>query len=106
MTWRDVQHIVVQASVDQLNGLQLYRKGKLNFRLRLHLIFYRLKTINSDALWQTNGAGRKTSTAFGFGLLDAEEFVRLAEEWPPAIPKQRNCTYTWGGMKSKLRIFL
>ena len=39
LTWRDVQHIVVQASVDQLNGLQLYRKGKLNFRLRLYLIF-------------------------------------------------------------------
>ena len=49
-------------------------------------------------MWQTNGAGRKTSTAFGFGLLDAEEFVRLAEQWPPAIPQQRNCTYTWGGM--------
>lgn len=52
-------------------------------------------------MWQTNGAGRKTSTAFGFGLLDAEEFVRLAEQWPPAIPQQRNCTYVWGGMNNE-----
>ena len=56
-------------------------------------------------MWQTNGAGRKTSTAFGFGLLDAEEFVRLAEQWPPAIPQQRNCTYTWGGNECSLNVF-
>ena len=93
MTWRDVQHIVVQASVDRLNGLQLYRKG-----IRLFFSVSHLVTL-IDALWQTNGAGRKTSTAFGFGLLDAEEFVRLSEQWPPAIPQQRNCTYVWGGME-------
>ena len=58
------------------------------------------KTFNQtflDAEWQTNGAGRQTSTAFGFGLLDAEEFVRLAEQWPPAIPERRSCSYEWGG---------
>ena len=45
-----------------------------------------------DADWQTNGAGYKTSTAFGFGLIDAEEFVQRSEKWKP-IPEQLNCTF-------------
>ena len=49
-----------------------------------------------DADWQVNGAGYKTSTAFGFGLIDAEEFVQRSEKWKP-IPEQLNCTFEFGG---------
>ena len=45
-----------------------------------------------------NGAGRKTSSTFGFGLLDANEFVNIAEQWPGQIPERIHCTYSTGGL--------
>ena len=45
-----------------------------------------------------NGAGRKTSPTFGFGLLDANEFVNIAEQWPGQIPERIQCTYSTGGL--------
>jgi len=74
LTWRDVQHLVVRSSKATLNNMTLSA---------------------SDANWQTNGAGYKTSTAFGFGLIDAEEFVQRSEKWKP-IPERLNCTFEFG----------
>ena len=45
-----------------------------------------------------NGAGRKTSPTFGFGLLDANEFVNIADQWPAQIPERIQCTYSTGGL--------
>ena len=43
-----------------------------------------------------NGAGRKTSPTFGFGLLDANEFVNIAEQWPGQIPERDlDANRTW-----------
>merc|ERR550534_1925960 len=74
LTWRDVQHLVVRSSKASLNNMTLSA---------------------NDADWQINGAGYKTSTAFGFGLIDAEEFVQRSEKWKP-IPERLNCTFEFG----------
>uniref|UniRef100_A0A8C6KVW4 Proprotein convertase subtilisin/kexin type 5a n=1 Tax=Nothobranchius furzeri TaxID=105023 RepID=A0A8C6KVW4_NOTFU len=63
LTWRDVQHIIVQTS---------------NAR---HLIA-------SD--WHVNGAGYRVSHLYGFGLLDAESMVKQAEGWKQ-VPSQHEC---------------
>uniref|UniRef100_A0AAV2IT88 P/Homo B domain-containing protein n=1 Tax=Knipowitschia caucasica TaxID=637954 RepID=A0AAV2IT88_KNICA len=63
LTWRDVQHIIVRSSSPE--------------RLRA-----------SD--WTTNGAGRRVSHVFGFGLMDAETMVREAERWEQ-VPPQHVC---------------
>lgn len=60
LTWRDVQHIVVRTS--RPAGLRASR-------------------------WNINGAGRRFSHDFGFGLMDAVAAVRLAKHWR-TVPKQ------------------
>ncbi|XP_068090114.1 proprotein convertase subtilisin/kexin type 4 isoform X2 [Hyperolius riggenbachi] len=62
LTWRDVQHIVVRAS----------RSSNL---------------IAED--WLVNGAGRKVSHHFGYGLLDAGLLVDLAQKWETTRPQRR-----------------
>lgn len=64
LTWRDVQHIIVQTS----------RYGPLEH----------------NQGWVRNGAGLMTNTRFGFGLMDAYEMVRAAERWE-MVPPQRHC---------------
>lgn len=64
LTWRDMQHIVVQTA----------QRGNLQ----------------ADD-WVTNGAGHSVSHHFGFGLLDAGAMVELAMEWQ-TVPRQRHCT--------------
>ncbi|XP_028273367.1 proprotein convertase subtilisin/kexin type 5 [Parambassis ranga] len=63
LTWRDVQHIIVQTSQAH------------------HLI---------APDWRVNGAGYKVSHLYGFGLLDAESMVREAERWK-RVPSQHEC---------------
>jgi len=63
LTWRDMQHIVVQTSKPQ--GLSI-----------------------DD--WVVNGAGYKVSHAFGFGMMDAYSMVMLAKEWD-TVPEQHVC---------------
>ncbi|XP_056372621.1 proprotein convertase subtilisin/kexin type 4 isoform X2 [Hyla sarda] len=63
LTWRDVQHIVVRASSPA--------------------------NLKADD-WVVNGAGRKVSHYYGYGLLDAEKLVDLALKWETARP-QRMC---------------
>ncbi|XP_025077508.1 furin-like protease kpc-1 isoform X4 [Pomacea canaliculata] len=63
MTWRDMQHIVVEtAKPDNLNA----------------------------ADWVSNGVGKKVSHSFGFGLMDASAMVSLARNWT-TVPPQHIC---------------
>ncbi|KAL1137836.1 hypothetical protein AAG570_009532 [Ranatra chinensis] len=61
LTWRDVQHIVVMAA--------------------------KSAPLEKEAGWTTNGANRKVSHKFGFGLMDGEAMVTLAEQWR-TVPQQ------------------
>ncbi|NXI73356.1 FURIN protein, partial [Anseranas semipalmata] len=63
LTWRDMQHLVVQTS----------KPAHLNA---------------ND--WVTNGVGRKVSHSYGYGLLDAGAMVSLARNWTTVGP-QRKC---------------
>ncbi|XP_070956760.1 furin isoform X2 [Macaca nemestrina] len=63
LTWRDMQHLVVQTS----------KPAHLNA---------------ND--WATNGVGRKVSHSYGYGLLDAGAMVALAQNWTTVGP-QRKC---------------
>ena len=55
ITWRDMQHIVLQTT---------------NPKPLLH-----------EEGWATNGVGRKFSHKFGYGLMDGAAMVNLAEKW-------------------------
>jgi kexin len=60
LTWRDMQHLMVQTAVP----------------------------INEDdGSWQTLPSGRKFSHVFGFGKVDAYAVVQLAKEWPLVKPQ-------------------
>ncbi|KAL3888419.1 hypothetical protein ACJMK2_000786 [Sinanodonta woodiana] len=61
LTWRDVQHIIVETA--SIKGLE--HSGK----------------------WMVNGAGKKVSPYFGFGLMNASAMVKLAETWTLVGPK-------------------
>ncbi|CAM9397969.1 unnamed protein product [Lampetra fluviatilis] len=80
LTWRDVQHLVVRTSRPA------------------HLV---------AADWTTNGAGRRVSHLYGFGLMNAEAMVVAAESWR-RVPEQRTCrghadrTLTWIRPEKKL----
>jgi len=65
LTWRDVQHLTV-----------------LNAR--------RERLIDDDP-WTQNGAGLWVSQAFGFGLMDAEGMVNMAQSWE-TVGEQKSCT--------------
>ena len=54
LTWRDVQHILVQSS----------KKNDPN-----------------DNSWSTNGAGLEVSHKYGYGVIDAGAAVAMAESW-------------------------
>lgn len=63
LSWRDIQHIIVETS----------RPANLS---------------SSD--WQINGANRRVSHSFGYGMLDAAAMVDLAKTWVN-VPNQRKC---------------
>lgn len=44
--------------------------------------------------WHTNKFGLHVSNRFGFGLMNAEEFVRTAKTFA-SVPPQRICTTTF-----------
>jgi subtilisin-like proprotein convertase family protein len=56
LSWRDVQHVLVESA----------RKNHL-----------------TDAGWSQNGAGKWVNHKYGFGMVDAEAAVDLAETWTP-----------------------
>jgi subtilisin-like proprotein convertase family protein len=63
LTWRDVQHILVQ-SANSTTGVQ-----------------------NSG--WSTNGAGRRVHGTLGFGCVDAGAAVTLAQSWTNVAAQQQ-----------------
>ncbi|GFR96257.1 proprotein convertase subtilisin/kexin type 6 [Elysia marginata] len=63
LTWRDVQHIVVETAKDY--------------------------SLNADD-WMSNGVGKKVSHSFGFGLMDAGAMVSMARNWT-TVPEQHIC---------------
>ena len=75
LTWRDMQHLVVLSS----------KTSALN---------------SNDANWITNGANKKFSTSFGFGLLHAGLLVKRAKKWN-GIGKQQSCTWTYSNKLNK-----
>lgn len=60
----------------------------MNTRFAKHLLARSSRQIDltdastsSDGGWKTNGAGLKFNQNYGFGLLDADQFVNLAKQW-------------------------
>uniref|UniRef100_A0A8D2L297 Proprotein convertase subtilisin/kexin type 6 n=2 Tax=Varanus komodoensis TaxID=61221 RepID=A0A8D2L297_VARKO len=66
LTWRDVQHLLVKTSRP------------------VHLL---------APDWKTNGAGRRVSHLYGFGLVDAEALAVEAKRWR-TVPAQHVCVGT------------
>lgn len=64
LTWRDMQYLVVLSS--------------------------RVEPLDKENGWIVNGVKRKVSHKFGYGLMDAEAMVNLAEKWTP-VPPQHIC---------------
>lgn len=64
LTWRDMQHIVVQSS--------------------------RYEPLKHESGWTMNAVGRWVSHKFGYGLMDAEAMVKTALRWKQ-IPPQVIC---------------
>jgi hypothetical protein len=117
LTWRDVQHLIVQTSkrysIDdglsddqphgswQKNGAGFYGKSHYNLSiLWLCQMSAWIKMIkHGRALFLTMGFTPYTvSHVLGFGLMDAEAMVTQAKTWKLVAP-QRKCTtktnYVW-----------
>ncbi|GFS78582.1 furin-like protease 2 [Nephila pilipes] len=65
LTWRDMQYLIVMTS--------------------------RHEPLKKENGWIVNGVGRKVSTKFGYGLMDATAMVKLAKKWK-TLPDQHICT--------------
>ena len=74
LTWRDMQHITVWTSEPA-------------------------PLLHNDG-WHTNKAGLHVSNRFGFGLMNADEFVRTAKTWKN-VPEQKICTTTFPRFTAK-----
>uniref|UniRef100_A0A0K0G445 Proprotein convertase subtilisin/kexin type 4 (inferred by orthology to a human protein) n=1 Tax=Strongyloides venezuelensis TaxID=75913 RepID=A0A0K0G445_STRVS len=68
LTWRDMQHIVLRTA----NPIPL---------------------LNNPG-WSVNGVGRRISSKFGYGLMDAGALVKLARIWKN-VPEQHLCKYKY-----------
>lgn len=71
LSWRDVQHIFVQAA-----------QVRTRREIATDASFLR----DNEAPWVTNGAGLMHSDASGFGLLDAALAVQFAKSWHNMAP--------------------
>ncbi|ESO07759.1 hypothetical protein HELRODRAFT_170307 [Helobdella robusta] len=76
LTWRDIQHLVVATS----------RPANLE---------------SND--WVTNGAGKKVSHYFGYGLLDAYAMVEMGRNWTN-VPPQKKCQIIYRGNEMGLPV--
>lgn len=65
LSWRDVKHILVRTAV---------------------------KNDITDADWSVNGAGLLVSHKYGYGAIDAEAAVRMAQTWTPVAQQVVNTT--------------
>ena len=68
LTWRDVQHIVLRTANPQ--------------------------PLLANPGWSTNGVGRRVSSKFGYGLMDAGAIVSLARRWHQ-VPEARKCEHDY-----------
>ncbi|OUC48810.1 convertase P-domain protein [Trichinella nativa] len=68
LTWRDMQHLVVRTSDPT-------------------------PLLNNPG-WIVNGVGRKVSSKFGYGILNAEKLIRLGKKWK-TVPTQHVCTFVY-----------
>ncbi|XP_050390100.2 furin-like protease kpc-1 isoform X1 [Patella vulgata] len=73
LTWRDVQHIVIQTA--------------------------RIPSI--DDSWIINGAGLHVSHKFGYGVMDCGKMVQLAQTWNN-VPEQHTCSYNKTNVNLKI----
>ncbi|KAM4748417.1 proprotein convertase subtilisin/kexin type 6 [Rhinophrynus dorsalis] len=72
-------------------ALALEANPMLNWRDVQHLLVKTSRSVHLRAPdWRTNGAGRKVSHLYGFGLVDAESMVVEAKKWK-TVPAQRVC---------------
>ena len=72
LTWRDVQHILVQASSP-------------------------IDVTNNVHPWVTNAAGVTSSTQYGAGMLSASRAVDIAESWQLVGAEKRHCSLPLDG---------
>jgi len=73
LTWRDVQHLIVEtAKPKYLNALD----------------------------WKTNGVGKRVSHAFGFGMMDAAQFV-LSVKYTNLFMSKKYCFF-WFFLGTKM----
>ncbi|KRX27658.1 Endoprotease bli-4, partial [Trichinella nelsoni] len=68
LTWRDMQHLVVRTSDPT-------------------------PLLNNPG-WIVNGVGRKVSSKFGYGIMNAEKLIRLGKKWK-TVPTQHVCTFVY-----------
>ncbi|XP_076444407.1 proprotein convertase subtilisin/kexin type 4-like [Babylonia areolata] len=73
LTWRDVQHVVIQGT----------------------------RVPSVDGSWTINGGGHHVSHKFGFGLMDCGKMVEAAQNWRN-VPEQHTCRYKGRGGPIKL----
>ncbi|XP_053573564.1 proprotein convertase subtilisin/kexin type 6 [Bombina bombina] len=72
-------------------ALALEANQQLNWRDVQHLLVKTSRSVHLRAPdWRTNGAGRKVSHLYGFGLVDAEAMVVEAKKWK-TVPVQHTC---------------
>ncbi|MDB9315366.1 S8 family serine peptidase [Spirulina sp. CS-785/01] len=68
LTWRDIQHILVETAQ---------------------------KNDSNDPDWEENGAGYSVNHKYGFGAVDAEAAVSLAQNWTPLNQEEKISAYDW-----------
>ncbi|NP_001086467.1 proprotein convertase subtilisin/kexin type 6 L homeolog precursor [Xenopus laevis] len=72
-------------------ALALEANPMLNWRDVQHLLVKTSRSVHLRAPdWRTNGAGRKVSHLYGFGLVDADAMVVEAKRWR-TVPPQHVC---------------
>ncbi|KAH3889441.1 hypothetical protein DPMN_013495 [Dreissena polymorpha] len=71
-------------------ALTLHANSNLNWRDVQHLIVENAKDAGLNASFYTNGAGKKVSPYFGFGLMNAEAMVTAAPNWQ-TVPSRVKC---------------
>ncbi len=66
LTWRDIQYLCIETA----------------------------RIVNPDDDWETTATGRKYSYQYGYGALDAYEYVKAAQDWTLVGPQSWFKTHT------------
>eukprot|EP00118_Oscarella_pearsei_P006471 m.29220 g.29220 ORF g.29220 m.29220 type:complete len:693 (+) comp31150_c0_seq3:24-2102(+) len=88
------QHSGTSASAPLAAGflaLALEANPKLTWRDAQHIVVRSARVINrKDSDWVTNGAGRKVSHKYGYGIIDVGDLVDVARTWK-IVPEKHVC---------------